>query len=81
MFGVPLGKYGRKVCCAFNNEVKCLFLVDGNKLCVQDETTEEQDEQGDMQVNFCPLLPEFAREDFLASLKDEGYTNFRRFKD
>jgi hypothetical protein len=65
----------------FNKEEKCLFLINGEKLCVQDETTEKQDEHGDMQVKFCPLLPEFAREDFLASLKEDGYTNFRRFKD
>jgi hypothetical protein len=64
---VSLAKYGRKVCCAFNNEVKCLFLVDGNKLCVQDETTEAQ-------------YDEDAREDFLASLRAEGYTGYQIFK-
>jgi hypothetical protein len=80
LFGVTLGKYGRKVCCEFNKEIKCISLVDGNKMCIHDETTEEQEQNDDMQVGFCPLLPEVMHESFLDSLKEEGYTNFRIFK-
>jgi hypothetical protein len=55
--------------------------VNGNKLCFVDETTEEQHEKGDMQLGICPLLPEVEREGFLASMKEQGFTNFGRFKD
>jgi hypothetical protein len=75
-----LGKLGRKICCNFNKEVKCILLVDGNKLCIFDENTEEQNEKGDAQLVICPLLPELEREELLAAMKEEGYSNFRTFK-
>jgi hypothetical protein len=75
-----LGKLGRKICCNFNKEVKCILLVDGNKLCIFDESTEDQNEKGDAQIGICPLLPESEREELLAAMKEEGYSNFRTFK-
>lgn len=79
--GVKMGKLGRKICCNFNKEVKCILLVDGNKLCIFDETTEEQHEKGDVQMGICPLLPKSEREGFLAAMKEEGFTNLRTFRD
>ena len=78
---MTLGKLGRKICCEFNKDVKCILLVDGNKQCVFDETTEQQEEEGDIQFGFCPLFPKSEREGLLASLKEEGFSNIRRFKD
>jgi hypothetical protein len=75
-----LGKLGRKICCEFNKDEKCILLVDGNKLCVSDETTEEQYKKGDVQFGICPMLPDSEREGLLASLKEEGYSNIRRFE-
>ena len=76
-----MGKLGRKICCNFNKDVKCILLVDGIKLCVYDETTEEQHEKGDFQIGICPLLPQSEREGLLTTMKEEGFSNFRTFKD
>jgi hypothetical protein len=76
---VTLGKLGRKIGCEFDKDAKCILLVDGNKLCVFDETTEEQEEEGDIQFGFRPLFPESEREGLLASMKEEGFSNIKRF--
>ena len=75
-----MGKYGRKICCNCNTDVKCVLLVDGNKLCVFDETTQEQLEKGELQFGFCPLLPASERANVLAALKQEGFTKMRSFR-
>jgi hypothetical protein len=36
-----VGKLGRKVCCNFDKDVKCILIVKGQKGCVFEETTEE----------------------------------------
>jgi len=78
--GVSLGKFGRKICCNFDNNVKCILLIDGNKRCVLDETTEEQHQNGKAQFSICPLLPDSERNGFLAEMEKKGYHNFRSFK-
>jgi hypothetical protein len=75
-----LSKFGRKVCCNFNTNVKCIILADGNKLCVFDETTEKQEERGDFQLGMCPLLPESERNGFMDEMKKEGFTISKRWK-
>jgi len=75
-----LSKFGRKVCCNFNTNVKCIMLVDGNKLCVFDETNEEQEERGDFQPGMCPLLPESMRNDFINEVNKEGFFISKRWK-
>jgi hypothetical protein len=76
-----MGKFGRKVCCDYNGNIKCILLVDGNKLCVFEETSEEQYENGDLQFGICPLLPQLEKESLLASMKKEGFFNIRTFRD
>ncbi len=76
-----MAKLGRKIKCEYNKDVKCILLVNGNKLCVFDETSEEQIEQGEAQFGFCPLLPKSEREGLESFLKQEGFTDFRTFKD
>jgi hypothetical protein len=56
------------------------MLVDGNKLCVFDETTEEQEKRGDFQIGMCLLLPESEREDFMDAMKGEGFNITKRWK-
>jgi hypothetical protein len=75
-----LGKLGRKVCCNFNNTQKCIILVNGNKMCVFDETSEEQEESGDLQFGICPLLPEHEREAVMEAMKTEGFGIKKRWK-
>lgn len=78
---MTLGKLGRKICCEFKRDVQCILLVDGNKLCVFDETTEEQyTERGELQFGFCPLLPSSERNGLIASLMEEGFSHLRSFK-
>jgi hypothetical protein len=57
------------------------LLVDGNKLCVVDETSEEQYDNGDLQFGICPFLPQSQKEALLASMKEEGFFNIRTFRD
>ena len=71
-----MGKLGRKICCNFDKDVKCLHLVGGNKMCFFDETTEEQLEMAEFQLGVCPLLPTAMRDYFLAYMKKE--CNFNR---
>jgi hypothetical protein len=75
-----LGKFGRKICCNFDNNAKCILLIEGNKRCVFNETTEEQHQNGKIQFSICPLLPESERDGFLAEMEKKGYRNFRSFK-
>jgi hypothetical protein len=76
-----LGKLGRNICCKFKKDVRCISLVNGKKLCFFDETTEEQFyEKHEMQFVFCPLFPESEKVEFMASLKEEGFSNFKRLK-
>lgn len=56
------------------------MLVDGHKLCVFDETTEEQEERGDFQLGMCPLLPESERNGFIDAMKKEGFNISKRWK-
>jgi hypothetical protein len=76
-----LGKLGRKICCNFDKNAKCILLVEGNKLCVFDETTEQQFfEDGNIQFGFCPLLPDSERNLLADCLKEEGFTELRCFR-
>ncbi len=76
-----LGKLGRKVRCRFKEDVECMGLVNGKKLCYMDETTEEQFyEKHEMQFMYCPLLPEVEKVAIMAAMKKEGFTISRRWK-
>jgi hypothetical protein len=75
-----LPKLGRKICCDFNKEAKCILLIKGRKRCVFDETSEEQHERGAMQLGLCALLPESEREHVLAALKKEGASNIKSWE-
>ena len=75
-----MSKFGRKVCCNFNTSVKCFMLVDGNKLCVFDETTEEQEKRGDFQIGMCPLLAKSERDSVMDAMKREGFGIKKRWK-
>jgi hypothetical protein len=76
-----VAKLGRKICCNFNKETKCILLLKGNKQCVFDETTEQQQERGEQQIGFCALLPQTARDNILAQIKKQQASNFRSWKD
>ena len=76
-----LGKLGRKICCDFNKDVKCILLVKGHKGCVFEETTSEQQEKGEKQLGVCALLPQTERELFLAEMKKAGFSNIKSWKD
>lgn len=68
-------KLGRKICCNYKKDVRCLMLVGGEKLCVLDETEEEQfNENHQFHFVFCPLLPEVERVECLASFKSLGFS-------
>ena len=75
-----MGKLGRKICCNYDPNVKCLLLVKGQKQCVFEETTEKQQEEGVQQLGVCALLPESERENILAQIKNEKVSNFRSWK-
>jgi hypothetical protein len=75
-----MGKFGRKVCCIFNGNIRCRLLVDGNKLCVFDETSEEQAETGYIQFGMCPLLPKSERKTVMDAMKAEGFGIRKRWK-
>lgn len=77
---LALGKLGRKICCNFDKNVKCILLIDGNKRCIFEETTEEQYEKGDLQFGFCPMLPESERDGVMAAMKGEGFSIKKRWK-
>jgi len=74
-------KIGRKICCNFDKNVKCILLVKGHKGCVFEETTEEQHERVELQLGFCALLPQSERDDVLATIKKGGGSNYRSWKD
>jgi hypothetical protein len=76
-----LAKLGRKVCCKFKQDVQCIGLTNGKKLCFMEETTEEQFyEKHEMQLAFCSFFPEVEKVAFMAALKRDGFSNFRRLK-
>jgi hypothetical protein len=79
--GCILGKLGRKICCTFDKDVKCILLVKGRKRCVFEETSEEQKKRGEQQLGVCALLPQSERDHILAQIKKEGFSNFRTWKD
>jgi hypothetical protein len=56
------------------------MLVDGSKLCVFDETTEEQEEIDEFQLGFCPLLPKSERNGVMDAIKREGFGIKKRWK-
>jgi hypothetical protein len=60
--------------------VKCILLVKGHKLCVFDETTENQREKGEQQLGVCALLPHYERDNILAQIKKEKVSSFRSWK-
>ncbi len=76
-----MGKLGRKVCCEFDKNVKCILLIQGHKRCVFEETSEEQRERGERQLGVCGLLPQSEREGFLAAMKKEGFPILEAGKD
>jgi hypothetical protein len=76
-----LGKLGRKICCNFDKNAKCILLVKGHKRCVFDETTEQQKELGEQQIGFCALLPKPQRDYILAEIKKQATSNHRSWKD
>jgi hypothetical protein len=76
-----LGKLGRKVYCNYDKNVKCILLVNGNKRCVFEETTDKQQERGEIQLGVCALLPESEREKVLIAVKKAGISNFRSWKE
>ena len=76
-----MGKFGRKICCDFNRDVKCIILIKGRKRCIFEETTEDQNKRGEQQLGVCALLPQSEREKVLAQIKKEGASNFRSWKD
>jgi hypothetical protein len=76
-----MGKLGRKVCCSFDKNVKCILLIKGQKRCVFEETTEKQHGRGERQLGVCGLLPKSEQEGFLAAMKKEGLSNLRTWKD
>jgi hypothetical protein len=78
---VKVGKFGRKVCCNYDANVKCILLVKGHKRCIFEETTEKQRERGERQLGVCALLPQKERDGFLAAMKKEGISNFKSWKD
>jgi hypothetical protein len=75
-----MGKFGRKVCCNFNTNLKCVLLIDGNKLCIFDETSEEQAETGYIQFGMCPLLPKSECKALIDAMKVEGFGIQKRWK-
>jgi hypothetical protein len=76
-----MSKLGRKICCNFNKDVKCILLIKGHKRCVFEETSKEQHERGEQQLGVCALLPESERDEILAVIKKETLQNFRSWKD
>jgi len=79
--GEGLGKLGRKICCNYDKNIKCILLIKGRKMCIFEETTRQQKERGELQLGACVLLPESERAAFLASMKKEDLSNFRSWKD
>jgi hypothetical protein len=73
-------KLGRKICCGFNKDVKCILLVKGYRHCVFEETTEKQREKGEQQLGVCALLPQNEREKILEQIKKEKVLSFRSWK-
>ena len=72
-------KLGRKICCNYDKNVKCILLVNGHKRCIFDENTEKEQDKGELRVGTCALLPQSEVERFVAAMKKEGFTNFRRW--
>jgi hypothetical protein len=56
------------------------MLVNGNKMCLFDETSEEQKESGDLQFGLCPLLPEHERKGMIEAMKEEGFGIKKQWK-
>jgi hypothetical protein len=56
------------------------MLVNGNKMCVFDETSEAQEETGDVQFGMCPLLPEDERKELMEAMKEEGFGIKKQWK-
>jgi hypothetical protein len=74
-------KLGRKICCNYRKDVKCILLVKGHKSCIFEETTEKQQEAGERQLGVCALLPQTERDEVLAAIKKEGLSSFKSWKD
>ena len=76
-----VGNLGRKICCNFDKNVKCILLIKGHKRCVFEETSEKQHGRGELQLGVCALLPQSEREEFLTAMKKKMLSNFRSWKD
>jgi hypothetical protein len=74
-------KLGRKICCDFNKDIKCILLIKGHKSCVFEETTKKQHETGERQLGVCALLPQAERDRIFKALKKEVFSNVRSWKD
>jgi hypothetical protein len=73
-------KLGRKICCNFNKDVKCILLVKGHKHCVFDETIDKQREKGEQQLGVCALLPQNEQDNILTQIQKEKVSSFRSWK-
>jgi hypothetical protein len=79
--GLSSGKLGRKICCKFKKDVRCIGWVNGKKLCYLEETSEEQFyEKHELQFAFCPLFPETELVALMATLKEDGISIRKRWK-
>ncbi|MCW4024823.1 MAG: hypothetical protein NWF01_07305 [Candidatus Bathyarchaeota archaeon] len=76
-----MGKFGRKVCCDYNQNIKCILLSKGKKHCIFKETTPTQEQNGQVQLGVCALLPEKEREGLIAALKKENPSDLKTWKD
>ena len=77
---VTVPKFGRKIYCIFNKDLKCILLDKGHKHCVFDETTEKQRENSVQQLGFCALLPQNERDSILTHIKKEKVSNFKSWE-
>jgi hypothetical protein len=76
-----VGKFGRKICCNFDKDAKCILLIKGHRQCIFEETSKEQHKRGEQQIGFCAFLPQSERDNIVAAIKKEDLTNFRSWKD
>ena len=74
-------KFGLDVFCKFKAGVRCVGLVDGQRVCFVDETSKVQFELSyQLQFGFCPYFPEAEKVEFMASIREEGFSVFKRFR-
>jgi hypothetical protein len=76
-----MGKFGRKVCCDYNQNIKCILLSNDKKHCIFKETTPKQEQEGQVQLGMCALLPEKERQAILEALKEENPDDLKTWID